>query len=86
MRWIAVKPDRRRRVSLLLAPYRWVQLIRDALAAGAQMVVCEGRATGTAGLGAHSARRRTSGTRSRSSWTSSLASIPVSRLTWWLTR
>ena len=23
MRWIAVKPDRRRRVSLLLAPYRW---------------------------------------------------------------
>ncbi|HEV2059002.1 MAG TPA: phosphosulfolactate synthase [Solirubrobacteraceae bacterium] len=34
----------------LLAPYRWVQLIRDALAAGADMVVCEGRATGTAGL------------------------------------
>ena len=34
----------------LMAPYRWVQLIRDALAAGAEMVVCEGRATGTAGL------------------------------------
>lgn len=34
----------------LMAPYRWVQLIRDALEAGAEMVVCEGRATGTAGL------------------------------------
>jgi phosphosulfolactate synthase len=34
----------------LMAPYRWVQLIRDALQAGAAMVVCEGRATGTAGL------------------------------------
>ena len=34
----------------ILAPYRWVQLIRDALAAGAELVVCEGRATGTAGL------------------------------------
>jgi phosphosulfolactate synthase len=34
----------------LMAPYRWVQLIREALAAGAAMVVCEGRATGTAGL------------------------------------
>ena len=34
----------------LLAPYRWVALIRDALEAGAAMVVCEGRATGTAGL------------------------------------
>jgi len=34
----------------LMAPYRWVHLIREALAAGAQMVVCEGRATGTAGL------------------------------------
>jgi phosphosulfolactate synthase len=28
----------------------WVQLIREALEAGAEMVVCEGRATGTAGL------------------------------------
>ena len=34
----------------LMAPYRWVELIRGALQAGAQMVVCEGRATGTAGL------------------------------------
>ncbi|MGH2840180.1 MAG: phosphosulfolactate synthase [Solirubrobacteraceae bacterium] len=34
----------------LMAPYRWVALIRDALAAGAAMVVCEGRATGNAGL------------------------------------
>ena len=34
----------------LLAPYRWVALIRQALEAGAQLVVCEGRATGTAGL------------------------------------
>jgi phosphosulfolactate synthase len=34
----------------ILAPYRWVQLIREAIAAGAELVVCEGRATGTAGL------------------------------------
>jgi phosphosulfolactate synthase len=34
----------------VMAPYRWVALIREALSAGAQMVVCEGRATGTAGL------------------------------------
>jgi phosphosulfolactate synthase len=34
----------------LLAPYRWVQLIRDALAAGASKVICEGRATGDAGM------------------------------------
>ncbi|MDQ3849608.1 MAG: phosphosulfolactate synthase [Actinomycetota bacterium] len=34
----------------LMAPYRWVQEIRDGLAAGAAMVVCEGRASGTAGL------------------------------------
>lgn len=34
----------------ILAPYRWVQLIRAALDAGAQLAVCEGRATGTAGL------------------------------------
>lgn len=34
----------------LMAPYRWVELIRQALDAGAHMVVCEGRATGTAGL------------------------------------
>jgi phosphosulfolactate synthase len=34
----------------LLAPYRWVQLIGDALEAGASKVVCEGRATGDAGM------------------------------------
>jgi phosphosulfolactate synthase len=34
----------------LLAPYRWVQLIRDALDAGAVKVICEGRATGDTGL------------------------------------
>ena len=34
----------------LLAPYRWVELIKDAFDAGAQKVICEGRATGDAGL------------------------------------
>jgi phosphosulfolactate synthase len=34
----------------LLAPYRWVELIRTALEAGANKVVCEGRATGDAGM------------------------------------
>ncbi|MEA2472778.1 MAG: phosphosulfolactate synthase [Thermoleophilaceae bacterium] len=34
----------------LLAPYRWVDLIRSALDAGATWVTCEGRATGDAGL------------------------------------
>jgi phosphosulfolactate synthase len=34
----------------LLAPYRWVELIRAALGAGAAFVTCEGRATGDAGL------------------------------------
>jgi phosphosulfolactate synthase len=34
----------------LLAPYRWVELIREALEAGAEQVVCEGRATGDAGI------------------------------------
>jgi phosphosulfolactate synthase len=34
----------------LLAPYRWVGLIRSALDAGAALVTCEGRATGDAGL------------------------------------
>jgi phosphosulfolactate synthase len=34
----------------LLAPYRWVALIREALEAGAVQVVCEGRATGDAGM------------------------------------
>ena len=36
--------------SAILAPYRWIELIRGALEAGAELVVCEGRATGTAGL------------------------------------
>jgi phosphosulfolactate synthase len=34
----------------LLAPYRWVELIKQALEAGATQVVCEGRASGDAGL------------------------------------
>ena len=34
----------------LLAPYRWVELIRQALDAGASQVVCEGRASGDAGM------------------------------------
>jgi phosphosulfolactate synthase len=34
----------------LLAPYRWVELIRRALESGAGWVTCEGRATGDAGL------------------------------------
>jgi phosphosulfolactate synthase len=34
----------------LVAPYRWLALIKDALAAGAAQVVCEGRATGDAGM------------------------------------
>ena len=34
----------------LLAPYRWVELIRAALDAGARWVTCEGRATGDTGL------------------------------------
>lgn len=34
----------------LVAPYRWVAMIKDALAAGASWVTCEGRATGDTGL------------------------------------
>jgi phosphosulfolactate synthase len=34
----------------LLAPYRWVEMIREALDAGAVQVICEGRATGDAGM------------------------------------
>jgi phosphosulfolactate synthase len=34
----------------ILAPYRWVELIQEALEAGASKVVCEGRASGDAGL------------------------------------
>jgi phosphosulfolactate synthase len=34
----------------LLAPYRWVELITGALEAGAVQVICEGRASGDAGI------------------------------------
>jgi phosphosulfolactate synthase len=34
----------------LLAPYRWVELIKEAFEAGAQKVICEGRASGDAGM------------------------------------
>jgi phosphosulfolactate synthase len=34
----------------LVAPYLWLELIRKALDAGADKVVCEGRATGDAGM------------------------------------
>ena len=34
----------------LLAPYRWVEMIKGALDAGARWVICEGRATGDTGL------------------------------------
>jgi phosphosulfolactate synthase len=34
----------------LVAPYRWVTMIKGALDAGASHVICEGRATGDAGL------------------------------------
>jgi phosphosulfolactate synthase len=34
----------------LMAPYRWVASIREALDAGAHQVICEGRAGGDAGL------------------------------------
>ncbi len=43
----------------LMAPYRWVALIREALDAGAQLVICEGRATGTAGLYRRNGEART---------------------------
>lgn len=34
----------------VMAPYAWVDLIRQSFEAGAELVVCEGRASGTAGL------------------------------------
>jgi phosphosulfolactate synthase len=34
----------------LVAPYRWVALIQEALAAGADKVICEGRTSGDTGL------------------------------------
>ena len=43
----------------LMAPYVWVELIKEALEAGAQKVICEGRATGDAGLYRSNAEPRT---------------------------
>jgi phosphosulfolactate synthase len=43
----------------LLAPYRWVELIKEALAAGAVKVTCEGRASGDAGMYRPSGEART---------------------------
>lgn len=43
----------------LLAPYRWIELIAAALEAGADRVVCEGRASGDAGLYRHDGEART---------------------------
>jgi phosphosulfolactate synthase len=34
----------------IIAPYRWVEMIEEALEAGASKVVCEGRASGDAGM------------------------------------
>ena len=36
--------------SAIIAPYQWVAMIREALGAGAAWVVCEGRASGDAGM------------------------------------
>jgi phosphosulfolactate synthase len=43
----------------LLAPYRWVELIKQALEAGAVQVICEGRASGDAGMYRPSGEART---------------------------
>ena len=43
----------------ILAPYEWVRLMREVLEAGAELVVCEGRASGTAGLYRSSSETRT---------------------------
>ena len=43
----------------VMAPYTWVDLIRQAFDAGAELVVCEGRASGTAGLYRGTAELRT---------------------------
>lgn len=43
----------------LLAPYRWVELINEALEAGAVQVICEGRAGGDAGMYRPSGEPRT---------------------------
>jgi phosphosulfolactate synthase len=43
----------------IMAPYEWVAQIQQAFAAGASLVICEGRASGTAGLHRHTAEIRT---------------------------
>jgi phosphosulfolactate synthase len=43
----------------IMAPYRWVELIQQALEAGASKVVCEGRASGDAGLYRRDSEART---------------------------
>jgi phosphosulfolactate synthase len=43
----------------IIAPYQWVAQIRAAFDAGAALVVCEGRASGTAGLHRGSGETRT---------------------------
>jgi phosphosulfolactate synthase len=43
----------------LLPPYRWVELIKQALEAGALQVICEGRASGDAGMYRPSGEPRT---------------------------
>jgi phosphosulfolactate synthase len=43
----------------LLPPYRWVELIKEALEAGAFQVICEGRASGDAGMYRPSGEPRT---------------------------
>ncbi|MFL5884072.1 MAG: phosphosulfolactate synthase [Thermoleophilaceae bacterium] len=43
----------------LMAPYVWVRLIKEALDAGAGQVICEGRASGDAGLYRRDAEPRT---------------------------
>jgi phosphosulfolactate synthase len=43
----------------LMAPYVWVEMIKEALDAGAHRVICEGRASGDAGLYRRDAEPRT---------------------------
>ena len=46
--------------SAIMAPYQWVAMIREALGAGAACVVCEGRASGDAGMYRPDGETRTS--------------------------
>jgi phosphosulfolactate synthase len=43
----------------IMAPYRWVELIQQAFESGAELVICEGRASGTAGLYRETSETRT---------------------------